>query len=72
MIHQMNSDKSHPIHGVAKKQAARRRRQGGEKVEWLFWAKWFLVICAAELFIQVVKDALNFIKYKKKGENDGE
>lgn len=33
-------------------------------MEWLFWAKWFLVICAAELFIQIVKDALNFIKRK--------
>lgn len=31
-------------------------------MEWLFWVKWFLVICAAELFIQVVKDALNFIR----------
>lgn len=45
---------------------------GGEKLEWLFWAKWFLVICAAELFIQIIKDALNFIKRKRKGANHGE
>ena len=41
-------------------------------MEWLFWVKWFLVICAAELFIQIVKDALNFIKRKRKMEEVNE